>query len=191
MFASLLRSKRQRGQIEQTSFATPSLGFRDAHNNPRRVHRADESSDDAPGLQGIDEGDMDEEDWEEDEEEEEEDGPLESTPLLPMFSASHLGRKKIPGCRLSVVLWCCGRLLTMIIRCATRLQYDPCHSSPYCLPLRNHPDMGSIALTASLPISDQTDPTEDYVGPLLARNPLCFNGQLFAIWKGNAFESRK
>jgi hypothetical protein len=30
------------------------------------------------------------EDWDG---EEEEDGPLESTPLLPMFSASHLGMK--------------------------------------------------------------------------------------------------
>ncbi|KAJ5506964.1 hypothetical protein N7453_005921 [Penicillium expansum] len=87
MFASLLRPKRHRGQVEQSPFSTPSPWFRTAHNNSRRVPRADESSDDAPELQEIDEEDMDQ-DW--DEEEEEEDGPLESTPLLPMFSASHL-----------------------------------------------------------------------------------------------------
>ncbi|CDM31493.1 hypothetical protein DTO013E5_2212 [Penicillium roqueforti] len=87
MFASLLRPKRQRGQVEQSPFSTPSPWFRSTHNNSRRVPRADESSDDAPELHEIDEEDMDQ-DWEEGEEEE--DGPLESTPLLPMFSASHL-----------------------------------------------------------------------------------------------------
>ncbi|OQD60487.1 hypothetical protein PENPOL_c023G00245 [Penicillium polonicum] len=85
MFASLLRPKRQRGQMEQSPFSTPSPLFRAAHNNSRRVPRADESSNDAPELREIDEEDM-EQDWDE----EEEDGPLESTPLLPMFSASHL-----------------------------------------------------------------------------------------------------
>jgi hypothetical protein len=87
MFTSLLRPKLQRGQTEQSPFSTPSPWFR-AH-DPRRV-RADESSDDAPELQGINEGDMDQ-DWED--EEEEDDQPFESTPLLPMFSASHLGTK--------------------------------------------------------------------------------------------------
>ncbi|KAJ5352747.1 hypothetical protein N7452_001721 [Penicillium brevicompactum] len=79
MFGSLLRPKLQRGQTEQSPFSA-SPWFRTQN---RRV-QADESSDDAPELHGIDEEDMDE-DWEE-----EEDGPLESTPLLPMFSPSHL-----------------------------------------------------------------------------------------------------
>lgn len=87
MFASLLRSKRQRGQIEQSPFLTPSPWFRTAHNNSRRVFRADESTDDAPELQELDE-DIDQ-DWDEEEE-----GTFESTPLLPMFSASHLGTKR-------------------------------------------------------------------------------------------------
>ncbi|CAG7918840.1 unnamed protein product [Penicillium olsonii] len=77
MFGSLLRPKLRRGQTEHSPFSA-SPWFR-AHQG----RQADESSDDAPELQGIDE-DMDE-DWEE-----EEDGPMESTPLLPMFSASHL-----------------------------------------------------------------------------------------------------
>ncbi|KAJ5940541.1 hypothetical protein N7516_000709 [Penicillium verrucosum] len=67
MFASLLRPKRQRGQIEQSPFSTPTPGFRAAHNNSRRVPEP---------MKG----------WDEDAG----DGPLESTPLLPMFSASHL-----------------------------------------------------------------------------------------------------
>jgi hypothetical protein len=92
MFGSLLRPKPQRGQTEQTPFSISSPWFRAAQNNTRRVHRADDSSeDDAPELQGIDEEDMDE-DWVG---EEEEDGPLESSPLLPMFSASHLGKSSV------------------------------------------------------------------------------------------------
>lgn len=104
MLASLLRPKGRRGQIDQTPFSspfTPSDGspwFRAAaQRGPRRVPAADRSSDDdAPELQDIDE-DMDE-DWT-GEEEDEEDGPVESTPLLPIFSASHLGTKpnKVSG----------------------------------------------------------------------------------------------
>lgn len=98
MFGSLLRPKPQRGQTEQPPFSVSSPWFRAAQNNTRRVHRADNSSeDDAPELQGIDEEDMDE-DWVG---EEEEDGPLETTPLLPMFSASHLGKSS----PLAGILW--------------------------------------------------------------------------------------
>ncbi|KAJ5297343.1 hypothetical protein N7508_007592 [Penicillium antarcticum] len=87
MFASLLRPKRQRDQVDQSPFSTPSPWYRGPRDDPRRVNRSgDSSEDDAPELHGIDEEDMDE-DWDG---EEEEDGPLESTPLLPMFSASHL-----------------------------------------------------------------------------------------------------
>jgi hypothetical protein len=91
MFGSLLRPKAQRRQTEQTPFSVSSPWFRAAQNNTRRVQRAESSEDDAPELQGIDEEDMDE-DWVG---EEEEDGPLESTPLLPMFSTSHLGKSSV------------------------------------------------------------------------------------------------
>ncbi|KAJ5178650.1 uncharacterized protein N7500_001349 [Penicillium coprophilum] len=83
MFPSLLRPKLQRGQTEQSPFSTSSPRFRP--HNPRRVLRANESSDNDPELREIDDENLDQV-WEE----EEEDGPLESTPLLPMFSATHL-----------------------------------------------------------------------------------------------------
>lgn len=172
MFASLLRPKRQRGQIEQSPFSPPSPWFR-AHNS-RRVPRADESSDDAPELREIDEEDIDQ-DWEE----EEEDGPLESTPLLPMFSASHLGTQRSLGYNVAV------SQLTNMIRCATRLQHHPRHPSLDRLPLRNHPNMGPITLAAGLPIPDQADPAKDHVGPLFARDPLCTDGQLSPIRERN------
>jgi hypothetical protein len=57
------------------------------------VRRDGDSEDEnAPELEEI--GENMDQDWvgDEDEEDDEEDGPLESTPLLPIFSASHLGR---------------------------------------------------------------------------------------------------
>ena len=101
MLASLLRPKGRRGRIDQTPFSSPftpsdtSPWFRAAaRRGLRRGPNANHSSeDDAPELEEIDEG-MDE-DWVgEEDEEDEDDGPVESTPLLPMFSASHLGIAK-------------------------------------------------------------------------------------------------
>jgi len=98
MLASLLRPKGRRDRIDQTTFYSPlspseaSPWFRTvARRGPRRALDADHSSEcDAPELEEIDEG-VDE-DWVgEDEHEDEDDGPVESTPLLPMFSVSHLG----------------------------------------------------------------------------------------------------
>lgn len=97
MLASLLRPKARRAQVDQTPFSSPftpsdsSPWFRAAaQRGPRRARGVEQSDDEMPGpLEEIDE-DV-EEDWIGQEEEEDDDGPIESTPLLPMFSASHLG----------------------------------------------------------------------------------------------------
>ncbi|KAJ5965188.1 uncharacterized protein N7479_005064 [Penicillium vulpinum] len=114
MFASLLRPKHQRSQTEQSPFSTPSPWFR--ANNPRRVPRADESSDDAPELQEIDEEDINQ-DWEE----EEEDGPIESTPLLPIFSASHLDALPVYNITHAI-------RPSIVSRCETTLTWDQLRS---------------------------------------------------------------
>ncbi|KAJ5557319.1 hypothetical protein N7494_001234 [Penicillium frequentans] len=91
MLASLLRPKARRGQIDQSQFSSPFTA-RDhspwfgARRGLRNTRGAD-SSDDEPELEDIDEGMGGH--WERDEEEED-DGPIESTPLLPIFSSSHL-----------------------------------------------------------------------------------------------------
>lgn len=101
MLGSLLRPKPRRGQTDSALFSapfTPTENSPWSHPNSRhssgRVPRSGHSSDeDGPELQDIDE-DVDEDvdtEWIREDEGEEEDGPLESTPLLPIFSASHLG----------------------------------------------------------------------------------------------------
>lgn len=94
MLASLFRPKARRGQIDPAAFSSPfnpenSPWFRAAsHRTSGRARGAGGSSDeDAPELQGVEE---DMEEWVRDEDGEE-DEPVESTPLLPIFSASHLG----------------------------------------------------------------------------------------------------
>jgi hypothetical protein len=96
MLASLLRPKGRRGRVDQTPFSSPftssgnSPWFRAAaRRGPRRAPDADHSSeDDAPELEEIDEETN--EDWVA-EDDEDDVGPVESTPLLPIFSASQLG----------------------------------------------------------------------------------------------------
>lgn len=96
MLASLLRPKGKRKQIDRSPFSSPFTGNSPwlsaaARRGPRNLHEAGEVTDenDFSGLHDIDE-DIDE-NWTRDEDEEE-DPPLESTPLLPIFSASHLGK---------------------------------------------------------------------------------------------------
>jgi hypothetical protein len=51
--------------------------------------------------------------------------------------------------------------------------------------------MGPVTLAAGLPVPDQADSTKAHVGTLFARDPLCIDGQLSAIRKGDAPESRE
>ncbi|KAJ5663016.1 hypothetical protein N7507_003747 [Penicillium longicatenatum] len=91
MLASLLRPKARRGRIDQSQFSSPFTAtdhspWFGARRGLRNTRGAD-SSDDEPGLEDIDEDIGGH--WEP-ENEEEDDGPIESTPLLPIFSSSHL-----------------------------------------------------------------------------------------------------
>lgn len=99
MLASLLRPRARRGPIiDQSAFSSPftasdnSPWFRAGTRRDPRNTRGADSSEDEPELRDIAEH-MDVH-WERDNEEEEEDendDPVESTPLLPIFSSSHLG----------------------------------------------------------------------------------------------------
>ena len=80
MLSSLLRPKKARRRVEHSPFSSPYA--------ERRHATADFTEDDGEDENTEDEEDQDEE--EDDDEIEEEDGD-EDTPLLPIFSAAHLG----------------------------------------------------------------------------------------------------
>lgn len=130
MLASLLRPRAKRAQIDQSAFSSPftsdnSPWFRGNTQRVPRETRGADSSDDEPELEDIHEH------WErEDEEEGEEDEPIESTPLLPIFSSSHLGiygRPVLNAHGYYQFIWLTAQFT---YRCPPRLRYHPCHSPP-------------------------------------------------------------
>lgn len=111
MLSSLLRTKKDRRRVEQSSFSSPyPVQPQDSSpllsQRPIRHAAADftETEDsithsDEDGDEHVDQAEFDEDDHhgeereeEEEEEEEEEDGEEDDTPLLPIFSAAHLGK---------------------------------------------------------------------------------------------------
>lgn len=96
MLASLLRPKPRRAPIDETPFSSPFTPS-DHNNSPwfqaaaNRGHRRDY---DTRQLHDVDEESLDEDEdgeWVREENDEEDEPAMESTPLLPIFSASHLG----------------------------------------------------------------------------------------------------
>ncbi|KAF3384343.1 Calcium channel YVC1 [Penicillium rolfsii] len=130
MLASLLRPKARRQQIDHTPFAfssplapsDSSPWYRAAHRQGAPPARRTGDSEDEQ-REEIDE-DMGQ-DWsgdeDEDEEDHEDDGPLESSPLLPIFSASHLDALPVYDLTLAI------RPL-IASRCETTLTWDQLRS---------------------------------------------------------------
>lgn len=90
MFASLLRPKKRRVYAERSPFSSPcgtreeSPFFRNqGRGNDSRTKYEEQDLDDNHGDEHEETGD--------DDEDGEDDNPHDSTPLLPIFSASHLG----------------------------------------------------------------------------------------------------
>lgn len=113
-------------------------------------------------------------DEEEEEEDEDEDDHGELSPLLPIFSAAHLGTGN-----LSV-----GLLFTPadpIYRFAASLPPHSHYTSAHCTQVRDHSDLGPIKIPSGLPIPCQTDTAADQDIALLKSYALCLDGELFAI----------
>lgn len=129
-------------------------------------------------------GDEDEEDEEENEEDGDEDGD-EDTPLLPIFSAAHLGKKD-----LLEPISCHFYMLTSP-RCASCIQSHACHPSHRPPQNRNHLDLGPTPIATSLPVSSQTDATTGSNESLFAGDVIRFDGKLFTIPEGRPNKSWK
>ncbi|KAJ5718538.1 hypothetical protein N7488_004184 [Penicillium malachiteum] len=125
MLASLLRPRGKRTQIDQSVFSSPftadnSPWFGGVARRALRDTRGADSSEDEPELEDIDEH---MERWEEhgDEREDHEDDPVESTPLLPIFSSSHLDTLPVYDITHAI------RPL-IVARCETTLTWDQLRS---------------------------------------------------------------
>ncbi|KAE8320063.1 hypothetical protein BDV41DRAFT_1611 [Aspergillus transmontanensis] len=86
MLASLLRPKKRRVYAERSPFSSPYT----TRDLPWPFLQRGSEEAQYEEIQGNDDADEDVDDGEEDESGDEDDGPSESSPLLPIFSASHL-----------------------------------------------------------------------------------------------------
>ncbi|KAE8393344.1 hypothetical protein BDV23DRAFT_149509 [Aspergillus alliaceus] len=116
MLASLLRPKKRRVYAERSPFSSPYT----TRDLPWPFLRRDSEAR-YEGLQGNDDVDECADDGEEDEDEDEDDGPFESSPLLPIFSASHLDTLPVYDITHAI------RAL-IAVRCETTLSWDQLRS---------------------------------------------------------------
>lgn len=97
MISSLLRPQKGRGGVDQSTFSSrytaeqsSPCGTRGSRVEERRRLAAD--PDESEGREDDDDDDdLDVEEDDEGAEQEDEDGNVDATPLLPIFSAAHLG----------------------------------------------------------------------------------------------------
>lgn len=126
MLASLLRPKKRRVYAERSPFSSPYTTRESAwpilqrNSGPGYHQIQDHPADD----HGIEHTEYDDEDADGEDGEDEEDGPIESTPLLPIFSASHLGMKS----DLELLFLTKGTLLTENAHLDTLPVYDITHA---------------------------------------------------------------
>lgn len=94
MLSSLLRPKKSRPRVD------PNSPFPSLYASPRNTAdytEDDEEDEDTEDEEEDDQDDVREEQQEEEEDDEDNEDGDEDTPLLPIFSAAHLGRSLLPG----------------------------------------------------------------------------------------------
>ena len=185
MLSYLLKPKRAiRQRAERSPFSSPYaggassplLGARHAgpehHRRPAADYDHDEQLDEHDAIEESDG------DGEEDEDEVDEDGDL-GTPLLPIFSAAHLGNSTRSTQRVSADS-CCRRY--------TGLQPHSHDTLARCTTMRDNALMGPAEVASGLAISRQADTTADSDVPSLESYALRPDGELLAVQKGGTDE---
>lgn len=182
MLASLLRPKKRREYAQNSLFPSPDpadqsrwpLLSRDGGYGRLREHRTD---DDDAENESIEDEDADGED---------EDAPIESSPLLPIFSAPHLGmgfhRSYYSGATL---------LTYPYSRRAPNLRYHTCYPVSDNFAVRNDVDLGPATLASDFAVLGETYSTENKSIALYAGHAVCADDELPTIRQGNSFEPRK
>lgn len=117
---------------------------------------------------------------------EDEDDPQETSPLLPIFSASHLGMAPLELDDL--ILWKIKKLILTILvphRFFARVRRHPCHTFAHRRPLRDHFVVGPIALASDFSVPGETHSTENYGITLFQSLPICSDDKLSPVQQGS------
>ena len=193
MLSPLSRGLRGGGPRERSPFSSPYSNLLaspiaarrrslEERRRPAAKFGGDGPSPDPPVTEPIEEednedgqdGDDNPDEEEDEEEDDDEDDHGELSPLLPIFSAAHLGI----GNRAVGLLFTPADL---IYRFAASLPPHSYHTSAHCPQVRDHSDLGPITIPSGLPIPRQTDTATDQDVALLKSYALCLDGELFAI----------
>jgi hypothetical protein len=70
---------------------------------------------------------------------------------------------------------------SLVNRCSSDLRYHSCDSAVDRVAMRNHADMGPIALSPNFTVSSEADPAENYSITLLTWNIIRSDGKLLAV----------
>ncbi|KAF4634073.1 hypothetical protein G7Y89_g4042 [Cudoniella acicularis] len=199
MLSSLLRPRKARQRVQERSpfsspFPGPDVSSPTYARQERQVRHATadwtetEAEDENTEDEDDDDDDDDDDNEEADEEGEEgddgegdEDGGSD-TPLLPIFSAAHLGNYPLSAIRISA---------NTSIRLAASIQSHTCNP-PYRPPQnRNDFDLGPASITAGIPIPSQADAAADSNNALFASYIICAYGELSSVSEGESGKSRQ
>lgn len=151
---------------------------RDQHTTIREVE--------ARGIQRGDEvqtdGHLDDEEGESGDE----DGVRDDTPLLPIFSAAHLGSESVQSNLVS-----CDIYTDVDDRRFAHIQPDPRYSSPCGHEMRDNADLGPAAFPTGVTIPSQADPARNPSCTFFQSNRVRVDGQLPTIHQGDQTQSRE
>lgn len=193
MLSSFKRGRgRPRG--ERSPFSSPytallssPVAARRGSLEERRRPAADFNADVSPARDTkVDEHEDEEELEEEDEEDEDEDGEGDTTPLLPIFSAAHLGIHVVHTTSTNMPITIADHP-----RFPSCIQPDTRHPLTGRSAMRNHPLMGPIEVSAGLSVSGEAHSAADPNFSFLPCDAVRPDGQLPTVQQGGANESRE
>ena len=196
MLPNFSRFSRKQPGRERSPFSSPNSNLhpspiaarRSSLEERRRPAAKFDHGPSAGPAHGIDDQDQEEENGNEEDQEEEsdEDEAGELSPLLPIFSAAHLGMSTPPLQNSHSM-----DSFDPLCRRSTSLQSHAYLSSARRATMRDHTLLGPAKVPTSLTIPRQANPATDSNLPFLQGYTICFDGKLPAVQQGGVPLSRQ
>lgn len=198
MYSSSTRRVRGRPRGERSPFSSPYTallstpiaarrGSLEERRRPAANFNADVSP--TPEIKIDEEEDEGGPEPEEEDEELDEDGEGDASPLLPIFSAAHLGMSFFHHINLSPLTF--ANTLFNRYRCSPCLQPDPYSSPAGSSTMRNHTLLGPTEVSPSLTVSCEAHSAANSNVPFFTSDIVCLAGKLPTVQQGGPYEPGK
>lgn len=147
----------RRGSLEERR--RPAANF-NVDASPAPEIKIDEEEDEDEPEEGVEDQELDE------------DGEGEASPLLPIFSAAHLGIRYL----FLSICWACAHVSLAYIRFPSCLSPNAYHPFTCCPTMRNYTFLGPTEVASGLSVSCEAYPATDSNVPFLASHTIRPNG---------------